>query len=314
MYNYQTVCHSNLLKVLTGRQKEIISRRFGLRGKRETLEAIGRGYGVTRERVRQIEEDGLSRLAKADAPAVRSIFQNFIAYLKNNGSLKREDLMLEELGGRQFKNHVLFLLTLGKDFKRFKETKDSHAFWATDDKSLEAAQRTIRDFIAELEENGQPSPLLANTPISHIEISKNILKGEDGLYGLRDWPEVNPRGIKDKAFIVLKKEQRPLHFSHIASLVKANVQTVHNELIKDQRFVLVGRGTYALRAWGYEPGVVREVIARVIKDSPAALATDNIIEKVLAQRLVKPNTILLNLQNKKYFLKNSEGKYTIREV
>ena len=317
MYNYQTICHSNLLKLLSGRQKEVISRRFGLQGalgEKETLEAIGKSYGVSRERERQIEEEGLSRLTKADEPILRSVFQSFAGYLKNNSSLKREDLMLEELGGKRFKRHVFFLLTLGKDFKRFKETKDSHAFWAIDDKSQEAAQKTISDFIAELKKKGQPLSFLANTPISHIEISRNILKSKDGLYGLRDWPEINPRGIKDKAFIVLKKEQKPLHFSHIASLVRANLQTVHNELIKDQRFVLVGRGTYALREWGYEPGVVREVIARVIKDSPAALATENIVEKVLAQRLVKPNTILLNLQNSKYFLKNSEGKYTIREA
>ena len=114
----------------------------------------------------------------------------------------------------------------------------------------------------------------------------------------------------------MKQEKRPLHFEKVAGLIEggALVQTVHNELIKDSRFVLVGRGLYALREWGYEPGVVKEVIARTIDNAGGWLSRDAIIKEVLKQRQVQPNTILLNLQDSKYFLKNSEGKYTIRKA
>ena len=110
---------------------------------------------------------------------------------------------------------------------------------------------------------------------------------------------------------VFKKKNNPLHFREVAEFIgpKALSQTVHNELIRDPRFVLVGRGTYALRDWGYEQGVVKDVIKNILKEAKNPLTKEEVLEKVLQQRMVKENTILLNLQNKRYFKKNSEGKY-----
>jgi len=132
---------------------------------------------------------------------------------------------------------------------------------------------------------------------------------------LKNWPEINPRGVKDNAYLVLLKTKKPLHFTQITKLInKALPQTVHNELIKDPRFVLVGRGIYGLRDWGYEPGLVKDVIFKVLKTSRAPLAKQQILAHVLKQRFVKENTILLNLSNRKYFSKNLQGKYQIRET
>ena len=69
-----------------------------------------------------------------------------------------------------------------------------------------------------------------------------------------------------------------------------------------------------MKEWGYESGIVKEVIASVINNAGGQLSKDAIVQAVLKQRQVKPNTILLNLQNQKYFLRNSEGKYTTRQV
>lgn len=292
-------------------------RRFGLHGgDKETLESIGQDFGITRERVRQIEEDGFRRLEqKIDEPVCRNVLHDFFRYFKKSGSLKREDLLLRDLGGRN-ENHVFFLLTIGKLFKRYGETQDFHAFWAVDENALSRAKSLINAFADSLEKRREPGVLPKEVLPSYIEISKNILKGPQGLYGLKDWPEINPKGIKDKAYLVMKKEKQPLHFTNVAELIgkEALVQTVHNELIKDSRFVLVGRGLYALREWGYEPGVVKEVIAKVINNAGGQLSKDVIINEVLKQRRVQSNTVLLNLQNQKYFLKNSEGKYTIRKA
>ncbi len=316
-YNYQTICHSNLLKDLPDKHEEVIIRRFGLRGERETLEAIGQDFGITRERVRQIEEDGLRRLGpKIDSPVCQKVFQDFLKYFKNSGSLKREDLLLEDLGAQKFKNYVLFLLTVGKPFRRSTETEDFYAFWSVDDNAFNAAQKLIGSFSEQLENSHQPMALPKALPLSYIEISKGILKGPQGLYGLEDWPEINPRGVKDKAYLVIKNKQKPLHFTEVANLIGEGtlVQTVHNELIKDSRFVLVGRGLYALKEWGYEPGIVREVIVRTISNAGGQLKKEEIVKEVLKQRQVQPNTILLNLQNQKYFFKNTEGEYTIRRA
>jgi hypothetical protein len=95
---------------------------------------------------------------------------------------------------------------------------------------------------------------------------------------------------------------------------KTNFQTVHNELIKDARFVLVGRGVYALKEWGYEPGTVKDVISQVLKKAKQPLSQDEVLKRVLSQRLVKESTILLNLGNKKCFLKSENGRYSVHEA
>jgi DNA-directed RNA polymerase delta subunit len=120
--------------------------------------------------------------------------------------------------------------------------------------------------------------------------------------------------MRDYAFLVIRRHGSPIHFKEVAKLItelfkkKAHVATTHNELIKDPRFVLVGRGLYALAEWGYMSGVVKDVIRKVLeKNGP--MTKDEIVDKVLKERYVKENTIMVNLQNPKYFKKNKEGKY-----
>jgi hypothetical protein len=323
--DYKTICCDFLLNNLQDRTKEVISRRFGLVGEKETLEAVGVAFKITRERVRQIERDGLRKLSDSlSTPVCQKILKEYASYLKKNGSIKREDLMLLEFGENNFQNHVFFLLTLAGGFFRIPETENFHAYWTIDKKADIKIQKTLQSFISKLEKIQKPVALPAYVPLSLVEVSKKIILGPKGLYGLKEWPEVNPRGIKDKAYIVLKEEEKPLHFTEVATLINSssifnshkNVipQTVHNELIKDPRFVLVGRGLYGLKEWGYEPGVVRDVIYREIKNSGKPLPEQEIVKKVLNQRRVQPGTILLNLRNKKYFAKDDEGRYTIRKV
>jgi len=238
-------------------------------------------------------------------------------------------------------NEVYFLLTLGEDFERFGETKDFYSLWTIDQKSWNLAQKIINAAYEKFKKVGKPlkleelvkskflSPeiLTSYTELpkgtkgekrfisSILEISKKIQRNAENFWGLKDWPEINPKRIKDKAYLVFKKEQKPLHFTQVANLIGlALPQTVHNELIKDSKFVLVGRGIYALKEWGYEEGVVKDVILNILKTAGRPLKKEEILEKTLKQRLVKENTVLLNLSNKKYFLRNSEGLYTIREA
>ncbi len=89
--------------------------------------------------------------------------------------------------------------------------------------------------------------------------------------------------------------------------------TVHNELIKDERFVLVGRGMYALREHGYEPGIAREVIQKVLREA-GPLKPNDVVAHVAKQRFFKPNTVLINLQNKSFFERLPDGRYRVREA
>ena len=326
LLNYVKICQ-DLIKDLPQRQKEVISRRFGLKtGQKETLEAIGKDYGITRERVRQIEEDGFSRL-EPKIGQLQKTFQYFTNQLKNFGDLKKEDTLFQNLGGRRFQSQVCFLLTLGPNFKKVGESDELYSLWTINQNSLVLAKKVIDSFYSQLKKINRPLSLKDYNPpvtlaissnrqalLAYLEISKKIQKNPEDLFGLKGWPEINPRGVKDRAYLVFKKTKKPLHFSQVAKLINAALpQTVHNELIRDERFVLVGRGIYALREWGYESGQVKDVIFKILKKAGKPLTKEEILKKVFQQRLVKENTVLLNLSNKKYFLKASRG-YTIRKA
>lgn len=298
------------------RQKQVLLRRFGLEsGHRETLESIGRDFGVTRERVRQIKKDGILRI-KPKLKKHQKIFQYFKKQLKSTGGLRKEDVLLSELGGENYRQHTFFLLTLAEPFIRFAETDQFHSFWTINPVFFDKAKKFISSFYKQLLRVKKPLSVSSPTVEYFLEISKIIQKNSEGLFGLKNWPEINPRSIKDKAFLALKKFGKPLHFTEVALAIgpETQVPTVHNELIRDPRFVLVGRGLYALRDWGFKEGDVKDVILEILKEAGRPLSREDILEKVLKQRLVRRNTILLNLNNKKYFFKTPEGKYTIQEI
>jgi RNA polymerase primary sigma factor len=55
-----------LLDVLDERERRIIDERFGLNGKKPlTLEEVGREFGVTRERIRQLQNSALTKMRRA---------------------------------------------------------------------------------------------------------------------------------------------------------------------------------------------------------------------------------------------------------
>lgn len=310
----------DFLRVLPDKQREIISRRFGLNGaKRETLENIGKSLGITRERVRQIEVDAFSRL-KPQIEKQKKVFELIESYLKKSGGVRKEEIIFSDLATD--KNQIFFLLSLLEDAKRFGETEGFYPFWVQGKESFSFAKKSIDTVYEKIKKIGKPMKLEELSSLisinqnilgSFLEISKKVLRNSEGLYGLKEWPEINPKRIKDKAYIVFKKEKKPLHFTEVAGLIPASLsQTVHNELIKDARFVLVGRGIYALNEWGYEKGVVKDVIKNILENNKKSLTKEEIIQKVQEKRLVKENTILLNLSNRKYFLKDSGGFYNVK--
>jgi hypothetical protein len=325
--------------------QEVLGRRFGLTsGKPETLEAIGATYGITRERVRQIEAHALSLLQKPEAKKLLAPFvKKARSYFERVGGLKQRDIALRELGrswgrGRPERERAEFLLEASRSFLYQPETVLRHAFWALDLGAVKRSGDLIKAAVSLLKEtralipqaelaefllrarrrafaNQNPGPEALK---AYLETSKLIGQNPFGHYGLAEWSEVNPRGVRDYAYLVFAAVKRPLHFRELAREMNARLktdhpaheQTVHNELIKDPRFVLVGRGIYALKDWGYETGTVREVLAGILR-AGAPLTREQIMEKIKAQRLVKENTIFLNLQNRKYFMRLADGRYTV---
>lgn len=328
-----------IFSALSKRTKDVLEKRFGLgkSSERMTLDAIGKGYGITRERVRQIEADGLFRIQKSDTiKELGGVFSAIENYFVEGGKVFKESSILNFLAGHpKHKNHVYFLLSLHSPFVRFHENEFLHDRWAHGHASHSLAEKTLTQAVLELRKTGKPvsedvllsiiancaksvtGDVVSNTCLQNwLGVSKSISQNYFGEWGLVEFPEIKPRGIKDLSFMVLSRNGSPLHFSNVAQEIskltskKTNVQTVHNELIKDDRFVLVGRGLYALKEWGYVSGQVRDVICDILKSS-GALSRDKIVALVSQKRFVKPNTIAINLENKKYFKKLPDGRYTI---
>lgn len=320
------------------RTKEIISLRFGLNdGRRKTLEEIGKKYNITRERVRQIEEVAFSDLKKNKAVIIlRPLFNKIDKFLNQEGKVAREERLLSSLTGFEtehpLRGAVYFALTLGEPYHRFVESDKFYPFWTNSKESLERINQLIDSLVQRIEKEnktfGFEQVLSYVKEIdrglnkrhlgSYLDATKRISRNNFNQFGLSHWPEINPRGAKDRAYIVLKEQGRPLHFREVTDLINqlglssslAQAQTVHNELIKDDRFILVGRGTYALREWGYRPGTIKEVIAQVLEEN-GPMAKNEILTRVLESRLAKENTVLINLQNKEYFARDEQGRYSL---
>ncbi|MFH0923763.1 MAG: HTH domain-containing protein [Candidatus Falkowbacteria bacterium] len=149
---------------------------------------------------------------------------------------------------------------------------------------------------------------------------KSIDQNKFGHWGVYNWREIKPKTINDKIYLILKNHGKPMHFSEIADRInnvsfdskKANAATVHNELILDDKYVLVGRGLYGLKEWGYSKGTVADVIESILKKSGETFSRDEIIEKALEQRVVKKATVNLALMDRGRF-KLKDGKYSIKK-
>jgi len=155
---------------------------------------------------------------------------------------------------------------------------------------------------------------------SILQAAKKIEQNKFGLWGINDWREIKPKTINDKIYLILKNSGKPMHFAEIADKInqisfdkkKANAATVHNELILDEKYILVGRGLYGLKEWGYQKGTVADVIEKIMAESGQSLNREEIINKVLAQRIVKKATINLALMNRGKFKITDDGKYKIK--
>ncbi len=329
-----------LLKTLPSRRmRDVIEKRFGLKkGVRMTLEAIGTEYKITRERVRQIEADVLMHVRKnIELPEVQAVLASLREQCAVRGGVVAEHNFLEGMAPARFHPSIILLMTIGTMFHLAGESDAYHRRWGIDKETAVKADRVMQMVVTALKERGSPvsreelQALVAENARfvfgaavseqaldTYSATSKRIGKNPYGEFGLIEWASINPAGVKDKAYHALAKKGAPLHFREVADAItraawskkKAHPQTVHNELIKDPRFVLVGRGVYALGEWGYERGAVRDVMTSVLKASGRALTKDELVEGVLAKRMVKVPTILLNLQDKKRFKKTEEGTYT----
>jgi hypothetical protein len=227
--------------------------------------------------------------------------------------------------------YIVFLATLAPDIAMIDEDDDIRPAIALakqfSHKDVKELVHTLTSTVAEI---GEPAPLSAaakklpdyqaSTLVAAARINKRLAEF-DGKWGLTTWPQVNPKSIRDKTYLVMGKHGKPMHFTEISDHIRnsnfrrsnVTIQAVHNELIKDERFILIGRGIYALAEWGYTAGTVADIIVDVLREEAAPLHKDEIVKRVLQKRQVRTTTIVLNLQEKDHFVRVAKATYKLRD-
>ena len=328
-----------LLVLLSQRERYVIERRFALdESEKATLEEIGQNYQVTRERVRQIEKNALQKLKRnIDNYVLADINNAALELISSAGGIMREDILMSKLitqnEGYTY-SAILFVLSLDKRFERCTNTITNHPHFRDVSMKADVVDTVCKVSMKLLEEKkdlvnlddiskfiGKESgiDLPCKTLESIFDINK-LFKVVNGNVGLVKWKHINPRTLRDKIFFILRKAGKPLHFIDISNSIiegkfdkkNVNIQAVHNELIRYPEFILIGRGIYALKEWGYSAGTVSDVIEKILskKDS---MSVDQVIEEVLKYRQVKPITVILNLKNKPQFVRVGRKRYALKK-
>lgn len=321
------------------REREIISRRYGLFERKETLEQIGELLGITRERVRQLEKSVMARLrASAEAGEITQLTEfetSLTETLKDMGAVARvSDLSNELTSETSSKIDQARLAFISELCPQLSVIADNDNFYQSVSiakvHSASAAQDYATTIIKAIKKLGEPADIatiadkIGDKDSRHAQAvasTSKQLATLNGKWGLIKWPTVNPKNIRDKIYVILQQNGKHMHFNEIAGAIKdsdfkrknVTTQAIHNELIKDKRFVLIGRGIYALTEWGYKKGTVADIISHVLKEANEPLHRDEIVKRVLKSRYVKETTILLNLQGKSQFKRVAKATYALNE-
>ncbi len=333
---------NTLFKSISDRETEILSMRFGLKNfDKHTLEAIGQKFGITRERVRQIENASIKKLAVSSASTDLVQILGFAQYLleSNGGVLEKHRLLrgiLNEMnsGSEADMHYIELTLMMSANVVTVHNTIKFHPYFYMKEVGMTAVadvtsfitkqlkkKKDVIDF--ETLQSGlasETSYKFSPLTLTNIcRISKELKVVDQNAVGLFKWSHINPRNIHDKILFVMKEYGKPMHFEELTESIRnhgfddkaVNVQAVHNELIRHDDFVLIGRGIYALAEWGYKPGTVADVITEILKDGP--LSREEIVATVLEVRQVKKITIQLNLKNKALFERVGRGTYALKK-
>ncbi len=331
--------------VLTDKERDVITKRFSLNNKpRQTLDKIGKHYDVTRERIRQIENIALSKLRRTVSNTKLRLINRLAKeiIIQEGGVIVEAEIINRILQNIYTSDQVdgkIIVLSLNCDaeLRKVPRTNTTESFWMVKELALSDVRKITEAGIGALKKHGdvmsedqlisavQNLSLFKSKSISNkliiscLSTDKRVRKLDD-KWGLMEWRHVNPRSIRDKSEIVLDKAKKPLHFVEIANRISeigfdkkvVTVQAVHNELIRYDQFVLVGRGLYALAKWGYQPGTVSDVIERLL-DENGAMTKKEIIKEVLERRDVKIGTISLNLQKNPEFVRVGRAVYSLKK-
>lgn len=330
---------AKLFSNLNPKESHIIGSRFGLKEKeKQTLEELGNHYNLSKERIRQIQNQALQKIRQVNyfEELIKPAKEELINFLNQKGGLITEDFIIKKSDNAET---LIFIMSefFPKDLERLDSHPKLESSWKLKtvtlgliEKVLEEALNIIRNKKSALGKEELLNLLKKSSIykkhdlddshiISYLEASRDIKENVLGQYGLAFWREIVPKRISDKIYLVFQKSKKPLHFNEITQEInglgfdqkKANHRTVHNELILDNRFILIGRGIYALKEWGYQGGTVKELLKDILAKEKKPLSKEELIKKLQDQRIIKESTVYAALADKNVFKKVEGEKYVL---
>jgi Sigma-70, region 4 len=334
----------SVLEALTDKEQSVISRRIGLTGEPETLQSIGNDFKITRERVRQIEDVGIRKIGRIiKSSKLIEIQHAGETILKMHGGLLTRDRLvsavINQLGLDSTVSAGIIEVVLQSDFNisKSKPQLGTRTYFTLPEVSRKVVAEVYKEAVKSLKKRGD---IIENTVLyemvkinlfaqfgkidtllidATLDVYLDIVKGEEKFVGLEKWKILNPATLKDKAIYILKKRKEAMHFVDITNSISEHfkeavkVATIHNELIRNSEFVLIGRGIYVLKEWGYKSWTVLDVVVDVFTKAKTPLSTDDIVARVLKVRQVKTSTIYMNLQNRKYIERVGRNMYQLKQ-
>ncbi len=337
---------NKVLLWLSEKEREVIERRVGLFWERETLQSIWNSFSpsITRERVRQIEDTWIKKIWRIiKATLLLDIQDKARDLLELHWGLLVKDKLInsiiKELWLDRDINASIIEVVIQSSQEVSKSKPRLGAFtyfylWNCSKSMVDAihkeALKVLRrkkdvmeqdSLYAIVKENLASEISWITIPMidSSLDVFEDLVKWEETLIGLSRWKILNPKTLKDKAIYVMKKEKVPMHFVDISNKItdylseSVKVNTIHNELIRNSEFVLIGRWIYALKEWWFTPWAVIDVIADILEKNGWPMTTEEITAKVLETRNVKKTTIYMNLQNKKLIERVWRNYYQLKK-
>ncbi|NTU69638.1 hypothetical protein HGB13_02300 [bacterium] len=333
LFDLNAVQNTMLEALDSEKEKEVLFYRFGLNNRKVyTLEYIGKRFGVTRERIRQIEKTVLKKIK--NFKAMKNSFNFIHKVVSNSGGVISSKDLYDSLKIYDDNSKIVLniLLVASPEVVSInnKYFSNSWRINVLEEDKLNSIAKSIVSFFKDTKRVASFKDILKERP-EFSDINQALLKSvinscaligkdTDGKFGLNTWGIIKPKNTRDRSYVALKTIGKPLHYRKLTELIcsenrtnkKVSVEAVHNELIRDNRFVLVGRGIYALKEWGYSPGTVADVIEEILKEHSEPMHKNDIIKKVLERRFVRKNTILLSLQEKPQFERVVRAVYKLR--
>ncbi len=332
---------SGILNNLSEKEQNVLINRIWLKGQRLTLQSIWNDFSpsITRERVRQIEDSWIKKLWRIiqNTPLV-IIQEKAREFIDLNGGLIWKIRLLNELikslnlDSKINSNIIETIIQADEKLLKSKPKLNTKVYfynWLINKQLVSTIHKEsikilkkkkdvmLKISLYEQVKNNLTEKVNITLINSVLDIYDDIVTWEDNLIGLEKWKILNPKTLKDKSIYIMKKEKIPMHFIDISNKIteylgeSVKVNTIHNELIRNEEFVLIGRGLYALKEWGFKSWSVIDVISDILKKRGEAMSTEDIIKSVLKVREVKKTTVYMNLQNRNIIKRVGRNYYDL---